>query len=234
MLALLTILAMLAVAYAYQREGVFTAFTMCVNVFLAGLIAFNFWEPAADWLEGVFEGTVLLGYEDALCLIGIFTLTLGLLRLATNNLAPSELMFPLPALRGGGAFFGLVTGYFAAGFLVCVWQTLPWHVNFMAFEPNYRDNESAVRRFLPPDRVWLAAMRRAGTYTFANQLDENNDTEDSLADKYLTFDRYGTFELRYARYRRFTESRDPLFYRGELDGEIYRHAMLARPPSPSQ
>ena len=53
-LALLTIVLMVAVGYAYLREGLLTAFTMFCNVFLAGLIAFNFWEPVASLIEPIF------------------------------------------------------------------------------------------------------------------------------------------------------------------------------------
>ena len=47
------------VAYAFWREGPLTAFAMCVNVLLAGLLAFNFWEPIADLLDPAFSDTFL-------------------------------------------------------------------------------------------------------------------------------------------------------------------------------
>src|SRR6266852_4062581 len=63
LLGFLTIAITLALAYAYYREGLFTAFTMFCNVFLGGLIAFNFWEPLAALLEPILAGTFLRGYE---------------------------------------------------------------------------------------------------------------------------------------------------------------------------
>src|SRR6266446_1995301 len=125
MLAFLTIVIMLAVAYAYLREGMFTACTMCINVFAAGLVAFNFWEPLADLLDPLFADNFLAGYEDSLCLVVLFCLSLGLLRLATNSLATKEIEYAPALLRGGAVAFGLVTGYLVSGFLVCVLQTLP-------------------------------------------------------------------------------------------------------------
>src|SRR5437588_5078819 len=68
LLGLLTILIMLAVAYAYWSEGLLTACTMCINMFLAGLVAFNFFEPIADALESIFADTFLRGWEDAVSL----------------------------------------------------------------------------------------------------------------------------------------------------------------------
>jgi hypothetical protein len=55
-------------------------------------------------------------------------------------------------------------------------------------------------------------MHRAGAYPFSNQV-VNREAE-SYYDRYLTFDRDGSFELRYARYRRYGDGREPLPYLG--------------------
>jgi hypothetical protein len=187
-----TLLVMALVAFVCWREGLLTAVTRFVNVLAAGLVAFSFWEPLADLLE-----PHAAGYEDGLCLMGLFALTLGALRLLTHFLAPKELDYPPALQRGGGLVFGLATGYLAAGFLVCVLQTLPWSEHFLFFDPG---RQGAARAVLPPDRAWLALVQRAGAYPFAD-----------------------TFELRYARYRRYPPGGDgPRPYRGELDQELQR------------
>ena len=186
MLAFFTIVIMLLVGYAYLVEGLFTALIMCGNVVGAGLVAFNFWEPLANVLEPAFGGS---GYEDFLCLILVFCLALGLLRTITNALANTELSFPPAIQRPGGALFGLITGYLVSGFLICALQTLPWHERFMFFDPHYDPDTNPLRRILPPDHVWLAMMHRAGATGLGGE----------------PFDPHGTFELRYARYRRHTE-----------------------------
>jgi Colicin V production protein len=222
MLAAFTIFIMLAVGYAYFREGLFTAATMCCNVFFAGLIAFNFWEPLANLLEPGLQKTFLEGYEDAFVLIGLFCLSLGLLRLVTNTLANAVIDYDAVPQQGGGVLFGLATGYLVSGFLVCVLQTLPWHENFMAFEWKAANRDSAFNRLFPPDRVWLAMMRRAGAYPLANRADPDFGTpgEDSYYyDSHLTFDKYGTFEIRYARFRRYGDKRDKLPNNGEFARE---------------
>lgn len=218
MLAFFTILIMGAVGYAYWREGLFTACVMCVNTFAAGLVAFNFFEPIADLLDPLFNDSFAKGYEDGLVLVILFCLTLGLLRLATHNLAPKEIEFHAGMLRGGGAFFGLITGYLVCGFLICVLQTLPWHENFMGFDPK-AEGSNPFRRVLPPDRVWLALMSRAGAYAFSNNKNESTEDSNSLYERYQTFDRKATFELRYARYRRYTDAREPLSYLGECEAK---------------
>jgi hypothetical protein len=222
MLAGFTVAVMVLVGFFYFQEGVFTAFTMCVNVFVAGLVAFNFWEPLADLLEPPLAGTFLAGYEDAMCLVVLFCVTLGLLRTVTNNLANRVIDHPAVAQQFGGAALGLVGGYLVAGFMVCVLQTLPLHENFLGFDWRAAPLDSALRGLFPPDRVWLALMRRAGAYPLSNREDPNPPDDADSYDLYFTFDRDGTFEIRYQRYRRYGDRRDKLPYLGELDREIYR------------
>jgi len=218
MLVLLTFLIMLGVAYAYWREGLLTAVTMFVNVFIAGLVTFNFFEPIADLIDSESQGTFLQGYEDALSMVLLFAGTLGILRVVTNNLANTNLDYHPLFQQIATVFFGLMIGYFVSGFLVCVMQTLPWNEDFWGFQTKA---ESGLRMVLPGDRVWLALMHRAGAYPFANQIDEKNPEAQSPSEKYITFDQYGTFPLRYSRYRRFPENGDPKPYAGEFDREVH-------------
>src|SRR5262245_27755566 len=114
MIAGLTVLVMLIVAYSHFREGLFTAACHLVNVLLAGVIAFNFWPPIATTLEDTFSGTALAGYEDAFVMSALFAASLAILRALTNHLANREMEYH-PAARIGGAVLGLITGYFVAG-----------------------------------------------------------------------------------------------------------------------
>jgi hypothetical protein len=82
---------------------------------------------------------------------------------------------------------------------------LPWHERFIDFNPDYDPNlaGASLRRVLPPDRVWLALMHKLSS----DRLDWQDNN---------SFDRNGDFELRYARYRRYSDTRDsPLPYSGE-------------------
>jgi hypothetical protein len=51
-------------------------------------------------------------------------------------------------------------------------------------------------------------MHRAGAEPFTN------------SEGMETFDQGGSFEMRYQRYRRYNESRDPLPYTGEFEREL--------------
>src|SRR5262249_17133285 len=204
MLAFLSILVMLLVAYAHWREGIFTAFCTLVNIFFSGLICFMFFEPLADELEPLMKSMGAEGYEDSLAMVALFAITLGILRVVTNNLANTELEFPAPITKGGGALLGLLSGYLVAGFLVCVLQTLPWHENFLQFEAKVEssDRSTPIRRLLPPDRVWPALgavpMSCAGRAPLPPRCE---------------------FGCRYARSRRSNDTGKPLPDDGALPGK---------------
>jgi hypothetical protein len=196
LLGFLTVVLMAAAAYAFWRQGVLPAFAMAVNIFLAGLIAFNFFEPIATELDPMLAGSFLHGYEDSFCLVFLFSLTLAFLRWASNALIHTVLEYHPVLQQGGAVLFGAMAGYLVAGFLLCVAQTLPLDEHFLHFEARIdpRSAGAKVRHILPADRVWLALMHRAST--------------DALAwDEDASFDRDGSFELRYASERRAVEDK---------------------------
>ncbi len=160
---------------------------MLVNVFIAGLLAFNFYEPLAEQLESILAGSFLEKLEDATSLFILFSLALGGLRVVTSGLASTELDLPALPQQIASVAIGAVTGYLVAGFLFCMVQTLPVDEKFLGFEYEVSSSTpSGLRRLVPPDRVWLAMMHRA-----------------SVGPLYAEspFDPDGSFELRYA-YRR--------------------------------
>lgn len=205
--------------WAFFREGIFNALVMLVNVLIAGALAYNFWEPLADFLEPTLADGFLAGMEDLLVQVILFVIALCIMRAITNNLVPTQIEYPAMANQFGGAAVGLLIGYLAAGFLVCAFQTLPFPHNFLGFQGR-TSLEPGLRRFLPPDRVWLALMRHAGAYTLSNQPDK--DEADDIYDRYQTFDQEGSYQIRYLRYRRSTDGKPSLLYRGELDTELHR------------
>jgi hypothetical protein len=191
MIVFATAAIVIIVAYAHSREGVLTAAAMMVNVFIAGLLAFNFYEPLAEQLEDILANSFLEKLEDALSLVILFSLALGGLRVVTSGLASTELDLPALPQQIASVAFGAVTGYLLAGFLFCMVQTLPVGEKFLGFE--YEVNStvaSGMRRLIPPDRVWLALMHRASVGPLSQES---------------PFDPEATFELRYGKLRRTKE-----------------------------
>ena len=214
MIAIATLVIMFAAVYANYRNGLFTSVAMLMMVLLSGLFAFGFWEPIADVLDLAFQQNlrVISGGEDFLVLAILFCLSLFLLRLGYSYLAPDMIDEHGALQHFGGGAIGLIVGYFVAGFLICAMQTLPLDERFLDFEPRV-ESEPGYRAFYPPDRVWLALMRHASAMPFSWKEDKNEGGPEM-------FDRDATFELRYLRYRRSTESRPPMQYHGEFDREL--------------
>jgi hypothetical protein len=198
----------LAVGYASIMEGLFTAFMMCVNVIVSSILTCTLWEPLANEMEPGLAGTFFAGYEDMMAMILVFAVSLALLRTISNNLVNTQLEYDETLQRGGAAIFGMISGYLTAGFFVCALQTLPWDQNFLGFEAKYEREQSFIRSYLPPDRLWLALMHYGSDNGFANSEDEG-------------FDEGGTFELRYARHRRHANGQQPVPYRGEFDADLH-------------
>lgn len=219
MLPFLTALVMVIVAFVYWKEGAFTAFCRLVSVLIAGAVTFQFFEPLASVLQPSFRGTFLAGYEDFLVMIAIFSLTLLILRVTVDNMADAWMEYPPLVHQFGGAALGLLVGYLVSGFLIVSMETLPWHENFLGFQPR-KSGESFFRSYMPPDRVWLSMMRYAGSHSLAGNARQK--ASENRLDQFDTFDREGTFELRYNRYRRYNEERDTLPYQGEFDLETSR------------
>jgi hypothetical protein len=124
--------------------------------------------------------------------------------------------YPSILYRGGAVVFGLLGGYLLAGFLVCVIQTLPLPRDFAQFE-NYdpaKADERPIRKFMPPDVAWLAMMSRLSIGALSRG--EEADTGEMIR-----FDRHGSFQMRYSRYRRYDDSKEgggkPMEWRGEVD-----------------
>lgn len=218
MITFFTIAVILIVGYAQMREGLFTAFCVFVNIVLAGLVAFCLFEPFATWMEPHLAGNFLANLEDFFALIVLWTGSFILLRSITNQFAPEMIAFE-GNVQYGGALIGLFSGYLVAGFLICAMQTLPMHENFFDFQPRDK-SDTGPRSVFPPDRVWLAIMRHAGAQAFA--WEEIDPGAESVYDRYTTFDRAASFELRYLRYRRHSDTRGPIEYKHEFDRELGR------------
>jgi uncharacterized membrane protein required for colicin V production len=98
-------LLILGMTYALASEGLWGAALMFFNALFAAMITLNFYEPLAQVIGT--NVTFLSGYADALCILLIFTVSLLLMRLLTELLAPSMVRFPKPLYHIGRLGFAL-------------------------------------------------------------------------------------------------------------------------------
>lgn len=183
MLSALVIMVILLCAAFMFQEGLFSAGIVFFCAVISGLVAFSYFEPLADLIE-LYMGS-FAPYADILSMLGIFSLTVSILRLTTDQLAPTMIELPGVLHHSGGVAFGVLLGWMMAGMLVCALQTLPLHQNFMGY--SYRNLESG--NAFNADRHWLAFVDRASRGLFET-------------DPARPFDPRADFIIRYHHFRR--------------------------------
>lgn len=150
--ALLVVLAL--VTWNVAAEGAWGAASLFLCVVFSGLIAMNFFEPLANYLE------VWLGPDWAMRLYFISLLVLFggsvfLLRLLAERLVPSFIAVEgrlYDVCRFG---FALMTGYVTIAFLLAALHTAPMPREFLGFTPE-RKNFFGMTA---PDREWLGLVQ---------------------------------------------------------------------------
>jgi len=126
----------LLLTYALSSEGLWGAALMFFNVVFGGLIAFNFYEPLAKLIDSTGIGW---GFSDTLSLLSIFCVSVMLLRMTTETLAPAMVRFPVPVYHAGRVFFALATSLVTMAILVLAFHAAPVHKKiFGAIDYKYK------------------------------------------------------------------------------------------------
>jgi uncharacterized membrane protein required for colicin V production len=114
----------LGLTYVLTSEGLWGAVLMFFNVIFAGLIAFNFYEPLANLIDST---KINWGFSDTLCMLGLFSVSLLLLRMATETLGPAMVRFPLPIYHIGRLVFGLGGALVTMAIVILAFEAAPVH-----------------------------------------------------------------------------------------------------------
>ena len=88
----------LGLTYVLTSEGLWGSALMFFNVVFGGMIAFNFYEPLAKLIDST---GIPWGFSDTLCMLGLFCISVLLLRMTTETIAPAMVRFPTPGLSSG-------------------------------------------------------------------------------------------------------------------------------------
>ncbi len=152
------------VAYLVASEGIWTAVMMTIVVILSGLVAFNFFEPAAELLQN----NGLAGYAfqlDFVMLVGIFAACVGLLRLALFQLSPDEVETPEAFGEMGRWAVGGLCGWITTCFLLAALHTAPMPREFIGFAPERKN----LLNVIAPDRQWLGFVQYCSNAGFGRR-----------------------------------------------------------------
>lgn len=172
-------------------EGIWSNAILLVNVVTAALLATNFFEPMAQWLESQSPSGSYLW--DFLSLWGLFALFLAVMRMLTDHVSRVKVRFKMAADYIGGGFFALWIGCVMVCFTMMTLHTAPLCRNFLyqGFQPEQR-----MIMGLAPDRKWLGFVQKMSRYNFCRSA----APEEVLERKYV-FDRDFEFMHKYATRR---------------------------------
>jgi hypothetical protein len=122
---LVVIVLSLGILYALASEGLWGAALMSLNILFSILLALNFYEPLAGAIAGMGEWAT--GYADTFSLLIIFVVSLWILRITTDSIAPTMVRFPMPVYHLGRLVFGAFGSVLTIAFLLLAFHTSPVH-----------------------------------------------------------------------------------------------------------
>ncbi|MGD9720748.1 MAG: CvpA family protein [Pirellulales bacterium] len=182
------------------KSGLWTNTLTLVNVLTAGLVATNYFEPLASWLDGQ-ESRLTYAY-DFLCLWLIFAVVVSLLRVATDYVSPVKVKFHGLVEKIGGPIMAVWVSWVMLCFATMTLHTAPLARNFLmdSFQPR---PETKMLYRLAPDRKWLAWVHREsqGSLSRLGGLNPFDPRGDFIL-------RYGTRRQNFEGQMTFTTSKD--------------------------
>lgn len=154
---------LLGMIYALSSEGLWGAALMFFNALFAAMITMNFYEPLAQVIGTNAE--FLSGYADALCILVIFTVSLLILRLTTENLAPAMVRFPMPLYHLGRFIFAIGGSAVTMGMLLIAMDASPVQKKILG-SMDYKSEPFFKVRF---DKEILAFFQHETGYIFTRR-----------------------------------------------------------------
>ena len=178
------------------NEGCWSNILTMINVLLAAMIATNYFEPMATWIEGFSDGMLSYTYLwDFLSLWGLFFLAYGILRTFTDQLSKTRVRFKMPVEHGGRVFFA---GW--AAWIFVSFASMSLHVAPLAAVPlrgSFAETpDDSVFFGFALDRHWLALMQSRSRHALSHK--GGSDASDHPDDnERLVFDPHSEFIFRY-------------------------------------
>jgi hypothetical protein len=160
------VLLVLGMTYALSSEGAWGAALMFFNVMFAGLIAFNFYEPLAAKLAE--SASSFVNWADMLCLAGLFLISLIVLRVTTDMIAPAMVRLPTPAYHIGRLVFGLAASLMTMAILLCILETTPVDRRILG-DITYASKHPFEFGF---DRKWLGFVQHTSGVIFPSYSED--------------------------------------------------------------
>lgn len=148
-----------------------------VNVLLAALIAMNYWEPAADFIDAKQPSYTYL--IDFLTIWFLFFLAFNVLRTVTDFLSKTQVKFKMPIEITGKAISALAIGWVMVCLFLTSLHTAP--LARTAVKGGFQATPMSKNFFgmLAPDRLWLGYVQHRSKNALSSSppkvFDENAD-----------------------------------------------------------
>lgn len=156
-------------------EGLWSNAIRLVNVVTAGLVAMNYFEPLARWIETWGDWFASATYFwDFISLWALFGVSMIVMRVATDSISRVKVRFLKVVDRTGSALFAALVGWVMVCFVMATLHTAPLAARFLfgGFDPSRR------MLVVGPDRQWLGFVQHASKGPFARSekrvFDQNN------------------------------------------------------------
>jgi hypothetical protein len=190
-LTLLYIVIFAACLGLLYNEGMWNNGLRLINVVTAALLATNFYEPAATWLDRFQPSLSYLC--DFLALWVLFGLFASVFRALTDEVSKVKVRFLNIADRIGSVFFAICIAWVLICFAAMTLHTAPLSREFLfgSFKPEQRQLMG-----LAPDRQWLGFMQRVSRGQFSRSATPKQQQEETFV-----FDPHADFLLKHASRR---------------------------------
>ena len=165
------------VAYANMGEGIYGSLVVLTLSIIAGVIAFNFYEPIAVFLgDRHIPWADFDLYADGVLFLLLYGGSLLGLRALFDGFLTERIRFPVNIDRVGAIAIGTVVGIIAVGALLVACQMLPLNKDFLGYK-----KERAVL-LVSPDATFLTLMHHLSVNVLepidGNQMDKPHKYRD--------------------------------------------------------
>ncbi len=183
-LSILALCLVLAITFYQSMFGLFSAIINTFCSIMAVAVTFGFFAVLNDFVTG--QG-IHPAYSEPCCFVGLFVVSLGVMRYAADTFIRGNVRLPMYADWVGGGLLGFINAQIAVGVLMIGFQMLPFGGSVMMFSRFERDSRGKVDRegfvqfhrnnvgfFLRPDdfAAGLFKILSAGSLKGGNVADE--------------------------------------------------------------
>lgn len=180
------------VTWVVASDGAWGASLTFLCVVFSGLLAMNFFEPAANMLSSM--SSSLDSYADFLALTGLFTIFTFVTRMGTEQISPTQIEIDGRLYQVVRWLFAGMSGYVTMAFLLTALHTAPLPREFIGFTPERRNLFNTAA----PDRQWLGYTQWASERIFSQGRIFDGPRFEAPESKQVI---WPTFPIRYASRR---------------------------------